>query len=1147
MSRKISSIILALCATIFLPSAFSQNVFVMPPGDGVLRPIVPFTADPFAQAGSGVAAAQDSFLAFSNAAGTKYFFVGRSSTDTVVITDSAYNVVTRLNLGTGATAAAISGDGRYLVVAAGSIQIISTVTNQVVTTLDGGIAPNDVAIAKDSSKAFITSQSSSRFTAVDLNSLVISGTLQNLGPLNGVSVGPNALVYVAAQNALYEIDPRDLSIRGGAAISLNAQPGKPAFAADDFGNIRVVMPNINPAFGGSTLITIDLGTRTATYLPANGIILDKVIPVSSTRVFATSSNLQLYDIFLPSSFNTASFGGLTSTSGVRAAVASNEASTSRFLYLTFSTSNSVARIDLSTNTLSGTLPLSNIPGPLAFAGPSSTNSISRVITYNNNQFVNPSTNSLPLVVRAVDSNGRGIANLPVSFNTLASGALVNPQTATTNADGFAQSVVLAPSTFGPFNVTATVGSVITVATTFNLTVGSGTVGPTGGIGIVSGNGQVIRETAITPSNLTIVVRDTLGNPIPNAVVNWNISSGGGNLASTQTFTDFYGQSTNTFIAPFLGPNQLTSYAQSTITATSGVNSVNFYVTVIPNQFGANVAPLPTVQILQPANTDTITGQAGTTISSAIQIRVTAGAGPGFGLGIPNVGVSVSTGLDPTIGPSATCTSTTGLTDTSGLATCDLALGNKIGTTQITIGAGGSSVATLNLIVTPGIPGKITLLQGDNQQGNPGQTLPNALLARVEDGYGNVLPGVPVTWSVVSGSATLANTISRSDSLGRVSTLLKLGSTPGAVKISVTAQGGTTAATYTFTATVNVTATSITKVSGDGQSAIVNQAFGSPLVVRVTDANGQGVPGLGITFAVNSGSAALSSTSVNSDSSGNASVSVTAGSSPGPVTITASFGNNTVSWTLTVRPLGPTLTASGIRNAASGSTDIAPGTIATITGSNIAPSVNGYALPQFDFGPRPTTLAGVSVAFGGVSAPIFWVANVGGQQTVAVQVPFEAVEGATIPVTVSSNNTSASVNITIASAAPGIFESTDSQGRRYAVVTRMDGSFVTPDNPIGRGERARVYVTGLGRTNAPATTNSYGGTGMIVNAPVIVGVNDAGVNVVSAEYAFNLIGVYVVTFDIPQNTTPGTNRGLAVAVDAGGGNLIFGNGSAISIR
>lgn len=1146
MSRKISLLILALCATIFLPSAFSQNVFVMPPGDGVLRPIVPFTADPFAPAGSGLAAAQDSFLAFSNAAGTKYFFVGRSSTDTVVVTDNAYNIITRLNLGAGATAAALSGDGRYLVVTAGSIQIVNTAT-YLVTSLDGGIAPNDVAIARDSSKAFVTSQSSNRLTAVDLNSLAISGVLPNLGPLNGVSVGPNALVYAAAQNALYEIDPRDLTIRNGAAISLNAQPGKPVFASDDFGNIRVVMPNINPAFGGSTLITVDLGARSATYLSANGIILDKVIPVSSTRVIATSSNLQLYDIFLPSSLNAASFGGLTSTAGVRSAVASNEASTSRFLYLTFSTSNTVTRIDLSTNTVSGTLPLSNIPGPLSFAGPSSANSISRIITYNNYQFVNPSTNSLPLVMRAVDSTGRGIANLPVAFNTLASGAVVNPQTATTDADGYAQTTVLAPSALGPFNVTATAGAVITVASTFNLTVGSGSAGPTGGISIVSGNGQVIRETAITPSNLTIVVRDTQGNPIPNAAVNWNISSGGGNIASTQTYTDQSGQSSNTFTAPFLGPNQLTSYAQSTITATTGINSVNFYVTVIPNQFGTNVAPLPTVQILQPANTDTITGQAGTTISSAIQVRVTAGAGPGFGAGIPNVGVSVSTGLDPTIAPSATCTSATGLTDSSGLATCDLVLGSKIGTAQINIGAGGSSVATLNLVVTSGLPGKIIVLQGDNQQGNPGQTLPSALLARVEDGFGNVLSGVPVTWSVVSGSATLANTISRSDGQGRVSTLVTLGSTPGAVKISLTAQGGTTAATYTFTATVNVTATSINKTGGDGQIATVNQAFGSPLTARVTDASGKPVSGLGITFAVNSGSATLSTTSATSDSSGNVSVNVIAGNTPGPVTITASFGNNTVSWTLTVRPLGPVFSAGGIRNAASGSTDIAPGSIATITGTNIASGVNGYVLPQFDFGPRPTTLAGVSVAFGGVSAPIFWVANVGGRETVAVQVPFEAVEGATIPVTVTSNKASATVNVTIAAAAPGIFENSDSQGRRYAVVTRMDGTFVTPDNPIGRGERARVYVTGLGRTNAPASTNAYGGTGMVVNAPVVVGVNDSGVNVISAEYAFNLIGVYVVTFDVPQDTTPGANRNLAVAVDAGGGNLVFGNGSTISIR
>ena len=79
------------------------------------------------------------------------------------------------------------------------------------------------------------------------------------------------------------------------------------------------------------------------------------------------------------------------------------------------------------------------------------------------------------------------------------------------------------------------------------------------------------------------------------------------------------------------------------------------------------------------------------------------------------------------------------------------------------------------------------------------------------------------------------------------------------------------------------------------------------------------------------------------------------------------------------------------------------------------------------------------------------ANVDCQEAVTVQVPFEAPENSTVPVTVSANGTSATVNVQIASYAPGIFENADAQGRRYAVATRADGSFITPDNPVGRGE------------------------------------------------------------------------------------------------
>ncbi|MBI3682394.1 MAG: hypothetical protein HY235_18600 [Acidobacteria bacterium] len=1149
MSRKLSFSLALLCALLMSSPALARNVFVAPPGDGVPRPVAQFAGDPFAS-GALVSAAQDTFLVLSTPSGNKFYFIGRSFTDTVVVTDSSFNVIARRNLGTGATAAAMSPDGRYLVVTAGTVQIIRTVDDVVVTSVDGGFNPNDVAISRDGQRAFVTSNASARLTSIDLNSFSIIGTLQSLGPVNGVAVGPNGMVYVSATNILYEVDPRDLSFRGGAGISLNAQPGKPYVVGDGFGNLRVVMVNLNPAFGGSSLITVDLGTRTFTPLFASGLVLDRLIPVSSNRVIATSQTLQLYDISLPSFLQAASFSGLGTASNIRAAVASNEFPNARYLYIA-STSNTVSRIDLATNALSGSFPLANQPGLLSFAGAAQTGLPNAVYTFNNGQFVAPSAQSLPLLVRAVDSLSRPLAGVPVQYSVGISSAFLFSASSQTDGEGYASAIVIAPATFGQFTVQCNVGSGVVVTATFTLTVGTGTVGPTGAVSVRSGTGQIIRESSITSEVMRVVVRDTAGTPVPNAIVNWTVSTANGpngTLVQTQTFTDFNGESVNSYIAPLIGPALLFSWIQSTITASTISGSVNLYVTVIPNVILGNPATMPLIQLLSPINIDTITGQAGTTLTGAIQVRVTASSGPQVGQPIPNVGVQASTGLDPTVAPSASCRADTSLTNSSGVATCDLVLGGKTGTAQMTIVVGGTVIGSaLTLIVTPGLPAKILPVQGDNQSGPPGASLPVALLARIEDSFGNALFGVPVAWVVESGSATLLNTINRSDNLARVSTLLRLGNIPGTVRIRVTAQGGLSSATAVFTATVNITATQLRRVSGDGQSAIVNQPFTEALVAQVLDANNAGVQGIQVTFSVRGGSANIATPFATSDVQGFVRTNVTAGGTAGPVTITAEFSGLSVSWSLTVRPLGPTIPASGFVNAATGQPGSAPGSIATIRGSNIAPTVRGYVLPPNDSGPRPTTLAGVSVAFGGVAAPIFWVANIDGQESLTVQVPFEAPENSTVPLTVTASGTSATVNVAIAAYAPGLFENTDSVGRRYAVITRADGSFVTPDNPIGRGERGRAYVTGMGRVRPQAFTNAYGGVNQEVMTPVVVGINDAGVQLISAEYAQNLIGVYIVTFVVPLETTVGVNRNFVVAIDAGGGNLIFSNGSTIAIR
>jgi uncharacterized protein (TIGR03437 family) len=111
--------------------------------------------------------------------------------------------------------------------------------------------------------------------------------------------------------------------------------------------------------------------------------------------------------------------------------------------------------------------------------------------------------------------------------------------------------------------------------------------------------------------------------------------------------------------------------------------------------------------------------------------------------------------------------------------------------------------------------------------------------------------------------------------------------------------------------------------------------------------------------------------------------------------------------------------------------------------------------------------------------------------------------------------------------PGIFEYTQANGRKHAVLQRVaDGSYVTEDNPARRGDRLRAFVTGLGRpvsrSGVRLGTNQPGipGDDASPQVEIIVGVADQGVNTVSSIYAPDLVGVYVVTFDVPSNAPSG---------------------------
>jgi uncharacterized protein (TIGR03437 family) len=404
----------------------------------------------------------------------------------------------------------------------------------------------------------------------------------------------------------------------------------------------------------------------------------------------------------------------------------------------------------------------------------------------------------------------------------------------------------------------------------------------------------------------------------------------------------------------------------------------------------------------------------------------------------------------------------------------------------------------------------------------------------------------VVWEVILGTATLANTRTSSDSAGYISANVTLGATAGPVQIRVRLADNTNvAATFVANATVNFSELQI--LSGNNQEAPVNTAFPNPLTVQ-TNNQGQPVTGVPVAFAVTSGSATLSAPSVSTGSDGRAAVTVQAGGTAGPVVITATAGTFSQTFNLNVRPPGPVLTSDSFLNGAGFQPGaISPCSVATIMASGLAPGVQGVVTANPVFGPLPLQIANVNVQFGTSFAPLYSVANVSGQESVTVQVPCELPPG-TVPVTVKAGTATNTVNVDLRAVSPGIFETAMADGRRRAVLVKPDGSFVSLVNPARRNEIIRMFVTGVGPVTPPIGTNQVGIPGQehSVSNSVVVGVNNAGVRVVSAKYAEHLIGIYEVAFEVPADTPDGDDIPLAIAI-VQGADLVFGNPSAIPVR
>jgi uncharacterized protein (TIGR03437 family) len=536
-------------------------------------------------------------------------------------------------------------------------------------------------------------------------------------------------------------------------------------------------------------------------------------------------------------------------------------------------------------------------------------------------------------------------------------------------------------------------------------------------------------------------------------------------------------------------------------------------------------------------------RAGEINNDAVRFRVISQDFPNINEPIPNVGITILDFQNPGSTPPARCVGST-LTNEEGIGVCNVLPTCRLGPTRIFLDLTGLRARPIDMVVEPGGGTKLVKVAGDNQTARVGTALPLALSIAVSNNCDQPVGNQAVTWRVTQGAATLSQTSTQTDANGRASTRVTLGQVPGPVQITVTV-GNQTAV---FTATANVTVSGISIVSGNNQTADTGAAFAQPLVVQVLDNTNAPLGNFPVTFSVASGSASLSVTSVNTDAQGRAQTLATAGAIAGAISVTATASTFSVTFTLTSVPPGPRVQSSAFVNAASFQAGLAPCALASVSGTGLAPGVTGVVTAPSSFAGFPLVLANVSITVGGFAAPISSVINQGGREQVNFQTPCEVPEGNT-SVVISVGPASTTVaNVPVTRFQPGIFEYVAADNRRYAVLVRAsDGSYITPQNPARRGDVLFLFATGLFQTTPATGTNRIGLPGQRVAVPVVVGINNAGVRVISADYLVGSIGTYLVQFEVPQTTQTGPYQPLALAVSPDNNTLIFGNGTFFPIQ
>jgi len=214
----------------------------------------------------------------------------------------------------------------------------------------------------------------------------------------------------------------------------------------------------------------------------------------------------------------------------------------------------------------------------------------------------------------------------------------------------------------------------------------------------------------------------------------------------------------------------------------------------------------------------------------------------------------------------------------------------------TVANGRVYVGTNGSLEAYGLYSLITIAGGSNQTATVATQLPASLQFQVTNPYsGQAVVGATMTFSdgCTKAGATTCGSFNPSsattDSNGNVSTTYTVPEKAGAYTLTAALTIGTTAS-GSFATNATATPGAGTKIAvnnGSKQTGAVGFNLAKPLIAQVMDAYKNGVPGVSVTFTSNKGGIANPSSAV-SGATGMASTTLQLPSTPGTVTVTATF-------------------------------------------------------------------------------------------------------------------------------------------------------------------------------------------------------------------------------------------------------------------